>query len=698
MNNIDRKQNINNVSEVRSPHFDINYFAICQNENIIKDRKQRHIIGRNDEIYEILEILARSSKNCPLLVGDSGVGKTAIAEEIALRLIEGNVPKNLIDTKLYIFDLQMAKKSRLTPQMICQGLARMKDQAILFIDNFEKISGSEFGEAITYALEKGELQIICATTTANYQKCIQTNVALDNRLQKVYIDELSAEETKSILRLNKDKFEEVHNVNILEEAIDSAVELSGRYLGEERYPTKALGLLDEASASVMVEYLSTPLAVENALEKEKTIKQEIVVLSKDKSKFSEAKLLEKQNELKEVQEANKLLLKQTKQSDDIASEIKNIKKQIKTKEDEIIIAEEDGDIELQAILKYKDIPKLKEKLETLERRVNSNLYKNNVDKNQIAKIVERKTGINASKMFEEDKEKILGLKDQMAKRVFEQNEALELVNNVILRAKADIQDAGKPLGSFLFLGPTGVGKTEIAKTIAEQLFDSEDALIRFDMSEYQNESQVLRLIGSAPGYVGYEEGGQLTNAVKKKPYSVVLFDEVEKAHSKIFDILLQILDDGRLTDSKGTVVNFKNTIIILTSNLGAKNCSIKDAQERKNAYMDSIKEFFRPEFLNRLDEIVVFNKLSENAMFGIAKKFLDQLANRVRKKQAVLVYDDKVIEKIVKEGSDTDMGARPIRRYIQQNIETILAKHIIENDVEGKNIYLTVKDNEFIVR
>lgn len=640
------------------------------------------VIGRDKEIRLIMQILARESKNSVLLVGEPGVGKSAIMEGFANKLKTGDVPDIL---KGYSIKCELPSTSS-------------KDEKIIyFVDEihkyFDEKQGSSFADSLKPLLARSGILLVGATTADEYKNTIRKDKALDRRFQKVIVEEPNFDDTLSILRGIKNRLENHHNVVILDDALIAAVDLSTRYITDKFLPDKAIDLVDEACASLKLDMATTPDELDQLNRKINLLKMEKASLLRESNasnKVSELsnKIASLQNEYDEQKELWNLNKTNDGKIKSIEQKILDLKKEAAHTDD----VNRRGEIELIII------PKLKKDIEEL----NNLNYQNGmvVDKKNIAKIISTKYKIPMNNILSKDKSKFMNLKDNLGNRVFGQDEAVTLVSNTVKRSMADIQDDTKPLGSFLFLGPTGVGKTELAKALAEQLFETESKLIRFDMSEFSEKHEVARLTGAAPGYIGYREGGQLTEAVRKNPYSILLFDEVEKAHPDIFNVFLQILDDGRLTDSMGNVVNFKNTIIILTSNLGAECCDIQDAQARKNGYLDAVHKFFKPEFINRMDEVVVFNKLDADGVKRVIDKFIGSLSTRLEKQNIKLSVSDAAKGKIAEQGVDLKYGARPINRYIQNEIETKIADIILSDNLpEGVELNIDYSNviSDFVV-
>ena len=670
----------------------------------VKDGKIDPVIGRDEEIRRIIQILSRKSKNNPILIGEPGVGKTAIVEGLAWRIMKGDVPISLEDKRLIELDMGAliagAKyrgeyEERL--KAVLNEVEEAEGNVILFIDEIHNIVGAGKTEGSTDAanllkpmLARGELRCIGATTYDEYRQYIESDKALERRFQKVQVDEPSVEDTISILRGLKDRYETHHGVQILDEAIIAAATLSNRYITDRYLPDKAIDLIDEACASIRVEMDSLPDEIDQLDRKIMQLEIEETALKKETDTRTQERLSQIRQELENAKEEREVVYSKWDEEKRELAESKINKELLEKARLDLEQAQNEARYEEAAKLQYDTIPTLEKKIN--DRKVKSSadsLIPETVDAEMIAKIVGKWTNISVSKLMDSERNKLLSLEDTLRKRVMGQDEALKLVTEAILRSKANIQDANRPIGSFLFLGPTGVGKTEVAKALAEQLFDSESKIIRIDMSEYMEKFSTSRLIGAPPGYVGYEEGGQLTEAVRRKPYSIVLLDEVEKAHQDVFNILLQILDDGRITDSKGVVVDFKNTLIIMTSNLGSQYAFEEDETVRKEGYDNAVKSFFRPEFINRIDEVVVFNKLTDEVMIQIADKFLNQLAARLKDRNIRLIVTDAAKQLIVNEGVDPDFGARPMKRFIQRNIETKIAEAIIRDAIE-ENATITV--------
>ena len=678
----------------------------------VRNGKVDPVIGRDEEIRRVVEILSRKTKNNPVLIGEPGVGKTAIVEGLAWRIFNGDVPLSLKDKDLIELDMGSliagAKYRGEFEERLKAVLKEVKDkngQIILFIDEIHNLVGAGKTEGAMDAanllkpmLARGELKCIGATTFDEYRQYIEKDAALERRFQKVTVDEPSVEDTISILRGLKDRFEAHHGVKIKDEAIISAATLSNRYITDRFLPDKAIDLIDEACAMVRVEMDSMPAELDELIRKIRQLEIEQVSLKKEKDAKTAQRLNDLSEELENLKNQKDILYEKWAAEKKELEEAKDAREKLEKAKLAFSQAQNEGRYEEAARLQYQTIPEL-EKLVSKETQElnNSKMIKEVVNEETIAEVVSKWTHIEISKLLSTERQKLLNLDNILSQRVMGQDEALKLVSDAILRNKANIGDINRPIGSFLFLGPTGVGKTEVAKALAEQLFDDESKIVRIDMSEYMEKFSVSRLIGAPPGYVGYEEGGQLTEAVRRKPYSIVLLDEIEKAHPDVFNILLQILDDGRITDSKGVTVDFKNTIIIMTSNLGSKFAFETDPVLKKKEYDEVIKESFKPEFINRIDEIIIFNPLNRNVIKDIAGKFLGQLKNRLKDSDIELTITDKAIDSIVAEGYDETFGARPMKRHIQREIESKLARYIIANP-DSKNITVDFENNDYIIK
>jgi ATP-dependent Clp protease ATP-binding subunit ClpB len=667
----------------------------------VKDGKIDPVIGRDDEIRRVIEILSRKTKNNPVLIGEPGVGKTAIVEGLAWRIYRGDVPMGLKNKRLIELDmgsLIAGAKYRGEFEERLKGVLNEVKKAngniILFIDEIHNLVGAgktessmDAGNMLKPMLARGELKCIGATTFDEYRKYIEKDRALERRFQKIQVNEPSVEDTISILRGLKDRFESHHGVTIKDEAIIAAAKLSDRYITDRYLPDKAIDLIDEACASIRVEMDSMPEELDEMKRKIMTLEIEKTSLKEETDEKSKARLAEIDKELADLNEVYEAKTAKWKAEKAKADSAKTYKEQLEKAKLELTQAQNDADYNKASQLQYGTIPDLEKKIREAEGAEKNSMIKQVVDEDMIAQIVARWTHIDVTRLKSTERQKILHLPEALRKRVIGQDHAIELVSDAIMRSKAQIQDENRPLGSFMFLGPTGVGKTELAKALAEQLFDDEKKIIRIDMSEYMEKFSVSRLIGAPPGYVGYEEGGQLTEAVRRNPYSIVLLDEIEKAHPDVFNILLQVLDDGRITDSKGVTVDFKNTIIIMTSNLGSQYAFEHDANKRNAGYQEEVKKFFKPEFINRIDEIIVFNALDNDTLKKIADKFLNGLRTRLAERDITLEVTDAAKDRICQIGADPDFGARPMKRHIQRTIETQVAKVILENpDIQGKTI------------
>lgn len=664
----------------------------------VKKGKVDPVIGRDEEIRKIIEILARKSKNNVILLGEPGVGKTAILEGLAERIVKEDVPTSLKNKIIYELDMGAlvagAKyrgefEERL--KAVLNKIKQSEGKIILFIDEIHLIVGAgrtdgalDASNMLKPLLARGEIDCIGATTLNEYRQYIEKDRALERRFQPVMVNEPTVNDTISILRGLKSRFESFHGVKITDEALIAAATLSNRYLTSRFLPDKAIDLVDEACASIKVEIESVPSSLDDLSRKIRQLEIEKSALNKEKDDSSIKRLSSLEEELSKLKLQEEEISKKWKVEKENLKEIKDLKNQLNKANFDLETAYNQSEYEKAGELKYRLIPDLEKKLKALENnKKDDNLISEVVDEESIAKIIAKQTHIPVSKITKGDREKVLDLKNILQKRVIGQDDALTLVADAILRQRAGIKDENRPIGSFLFLGPTGVGKTEVAKTLAEALFDSESHIIRIDMSEYMEKYSVSRLIGAPPGYVGYEEGGQLTEKVRRNPYSIVLFDEIEKAHPEVFNLLLQMLDDGRLTDSQGRVVDFKNTIIIMTSNLGSED--ILAGHKEKVEYL--LHQTFKPEFLNRIDEIVYFNPLDRSSLFGIVNKMLNQLNDRLKEKYYEFIFTDRLKQWILDSAYSETYGARPIKRFIQNEVETVIARKIIAGEVDIKHTY-----------
>ena len=686
-----------------------------------RNQKLDPVIGRDAEIRNIIRILSRKTKNNPVLIGEPGVGKTAAIEGLAQRIVAGDVPEGLKEKKIFALDMGAlvagAKyrgefEERL--KAVLEEVKKSEGEIILFIDELHLIVGAgktdgamDAGNMLKPMLARGELHCIGATTLDEYRQYIEKDAALARRFQPVMVDEPTVEDTISILRGLKERYEVFHGVKITDSALVAAATLSHRYITDRFLPDKAIDLVDEACALIKTELDSMPTELDEQRRKIMQLEIEESALKKETDNLSKERLADLQKELAEMRDTFNTQKAQWDNEKHSVEKLQKLREQIEDINKQIQKAKQNYDLEKAAELQYGELPKLQQQLEIEEKQVKESdrsLVHEAVTDDEIARIISRWTGIPVTKLTEGERTKLLGLEDELHKRVIGQDEGVRLVTDAILRSKAGIKDPTKPIGSFLFLGPTGVGKTELAKTLAATLFDDEQNMVRIDMSEYMEKYSVSRLIGAPPGYVGYEEGGQLTEAVRRKPYSVVLFDEIEKAHPDVFNVLLQVLDDGRITDSQGRTVDFKNTILIMTSNIGSpyllegidENGEIKpEAQEQ---VMNDLRGHFRPEFLNRLDEIILFKPLTKDNIGGIVDLMVKELSDRLADQELSLELTDAVRTQVIENGYDPVYGARPLKRYLQNYVETLAAKKILSGDVHaGDTLVLDVKDGEFVI-
>ena len=678
---------------------------ICEE---VKKGKIDPVIGRDEEIRKIIEILARKTKNNVILLGEPGVGKTAILEGLAERIVKDDVPTILKDKTIYELDMGAlvagAKYRGEFEERLKAVLNKIKDsdgKIILFIDEIHLIVGAgrtdgalDASNMLKPLLARGEIDCIGATTLKEYREYIEKDRALERRFQPVMINEPTVEDTITILRGLKNRFESFHGVKITDDALIAAASLSNRYLTSRFLPDKAIDLVDEACASIKVELASMPSELDELERKIRQLQIEKAALKKETDEASKKRLADLEKELSSLLEKDKTLTAEWKAEKEDINRVKTIKEKLEKARFDLEVALSHSQYEKAGELQYKTIPELEKQLQQNDNQNHEGkLLSEVVNEEQIARIISRMTNIPLSKIEKGDREKVLDLKNTLARRVIGQDEAISLVSDAILRQRAGIKDSNRPIGSFLFLGPTGVGKTEVARALAESLFDSESHIIRIDMSEYMEKYSTSRLIGAPPGYVGYEEGGQLTEKVRRNPYSIVLFDEIEKAHPEVFNLLLQILDDGRLTDSQGRVVDFKNTIIIMTSNLGSEYL-LNNEREKVDALLH---QTFKPEFLNRIDEIVYFSPLSKETQSKIVEKMLNILNNRLKENYYSFSFSDALKAYILESAYSPIYGARPTKRFIQNKVETVIANKIIAQEVDTKHKYLVDYLNDEVV-
>ncbi|HIV17142.1 MAG TPA: ATP-dependent chaperone ClpB [Candidatus Alectryocaccobium stercorigallinarum] len=683
-----------------------------------RDHKLDPVIGRDAEIRNVIRILSRKTKNNPVLIGEPGVGKTAVVEGLAQRIVKGDVPEALKDKTIFSLDMGAlvagAKyrgefEERL--KAVLEEVKKSDGRIILFIDELHLIVGAgktdgamDAGNMLKPMLARGELHCIGATTLDEYRKYIEKDAALERRFQPVQVDEPTVEDTISILRGLKERYEVFHGVKITDGALVAAATLSDRYISDRFLPDKAIDLVDEACALIKTELDSMPTELDEMNRKIMQMEIEEAALKKETDRLSAERLETLQKELAELKDKFNSAKAQWENEKNAVDRLSKLSEQIEEVNSQIQIAQQKYDLNKAAELQYGELPRLQKELEEEEKKVKAkdmSLVHESVEEDEIAAIVSRWTGIPVTKLTEGEREKVLSLESQLHKRVIGQDEAVTKVSDSIIRSKAGIKDPSKPIGSFLFLGPTGVGKTELAKTLAQSLFDDENNMVRIDMSEYMEKFSVSRLIGAPPGYVGYEEGGQLTEAVRRKPYSVVLFDEIEKAHADVFNVLLQVLDDGRITDSQGRTVDFKNTILIMTSNLGSQYLldGIKEdgeiSEEAQKMVQAELRAHFRPEFLNRLDEIIMFKPLTKENIANIVELLVNDMNKRLSDRDLKIVLTDEAKDMIIDGGYEPQFGARPLRRYLQKTVETLSAKLILSGDVdEGDTIRITAENGQ----
>ena len=677
------------------------------------------IIGRDQEIRRAIQILSRRNKNNPILIGEPGVGKTAIAEGIAQRILKGDVPENLKDKTIFSLDLGAlvagAKyrgefEERL--KAVLEEIENSEGRIILFIDEVHNIVGAgktegsmDAGNLLKPMLARGEVKVIGATTIDEYRKYIEKDAALERRFQPVMVNEPTIEDTISILRGLKEKFEIFHGIRITDNAIVTAATMSDRYINDRFLPDKAIDLIDEAAAKVKTEINSMPVELDEITRRLMQLEIEKVALSKETDKASKERLTTLEKEIADLKDEEKELKSQWEREKQEAGKVAKINEEIEKIKLQIEEAQRKNDYNKLAELQYGKLPELEKQKEVEEEKAKDNssvankLLKQEIDSEEIAEVVGKWTGIPVAKLLQGEREKILHLAEHMKKRVIGQDDAIKTISDTIIRSRAGLKDPNRPIGSFIFLGPTGVGKTYLTKTLAFNLFDDEDNIVRIDMSEYMDKFSVTRLIGAPPGYVGYEEGGQLTEAVRRKPYSVILFDEIEKAHPDVFNVLLQLLDDGRLTDGKGKIVDFKNTIVIMTSNIGSE-IILNDpmvSEPTKEAVLDEMKHRFKPEFLNRIDDIIVFKALGKESVKNIVNLILEGINERLKEQYIKVEFTDKALDYIVDEAYDPAYGARPLKRFVQKDIETNLSKMILGGEVPENSVVKVDSDGKDLI-
>ena len=674
-----------------------------------KANKVDPVIGRDDEIRSLTRILSRKSKNNPVLIGEAGVGKTAIVEGLAQRIIKGDVPDSLKNKTIWELDMGSliagAKYRGEFEERLKNVLNKVKEsdgKIILFIDEIHMIVGAgaegalDAGNMLKPMLARGEIHCIGATTLNEYRKYIEKDSALERRFQTVMVKEPTVQDTITILRGLKSRFEVFHGVNIKDNALVAAATLADRYITNRFLPDKAIDLVDEACATIKVQMESVPSSLDNLNREIMQLEIEKEALKKEKDDISKNRIIEIDNKLSSLKQDADKLRSEWENEKNINIKISTKKNEIEKATHELMLAENSYDLEKAARLRHGTLPELNKELEELNKINANNILSDTVTDESIAEIISKWTKVPVSKLMNGEREKLLNLEENMKKRVKGQDEAIHLVSEAIKRARAGIKDPNRPIGSFIFLGPTGVGKTELARTLAYELFDDERHMIRIDMSEYMESFNVSRLVGAPPGYVGYDEGGQLTEAVRRNPYSIVLFDEIEKAHKDVFNILLQILDDGRITDSQGRTVDFKNTIIIMTSNLGSEHILGNDGTSK--VYED-LKRTFKPEFLNRIDEIIMFKPLSKDVVYSILDNIINNIQLRLSDKRIKINLTDECKKHIVDNSYDSEYGARPIKRYVSRNIESLIANNIIEGNIKyNTTVTIDVKDDNYYIK
>ena len=670
----------------------------------VKDGKVDPVIGRDEEIREITRILSRKTKNNPVLIGEPGVGKTAIVEGLASRIVKGDVPDSLKNKTIWELDMGAliagAKyKGEFEERLkaVIKKVTESNGDIIMFIDEIHMIVGSGEGTVDTSnmlkpSLARGEIKLIGATTLNEYRKYIEKDGALERRFQKVQVKEPTVLDTITILRGLKPRFEVYHGVNIKDKALIAAATYSDRYITDRFLPDKAIDLIDEACATIKVQMDSVPTDLDELTRKIMMKKIELEAIKKEKDEISKNRANTLKEEISKLKEKESVLRKNWEEEKNINEKIKAKKSEIEKTKFNLETAENNYDLETAAKLRHGTLPKLEKELEELRRIDSSKILSDTVDEEGVAAVISKMTNIPVTKLVGGEKEKLINLENNMKKRVMGQDNALKLVSDAIIRARSGIKDPNRPIGSFIFLGPTGVGKTEVAKTLAYELFDDERHMVRIDMSEYMEAHTVSRLVGAPPGYVGYDEGGQLTEAVRRNPYSIVLFDEIEKAHKDVLNILLQILDDGRITDSQGRTVDFKNTIIIMTSNLGSEYI-LENKENSEELVNQELKHYFKPEFLNRIDEIIIFNSLSKDVVYNVLDKIIKDIEKRLSDKRIKINLTDKAKKFIIDESYDENFGARPIKRFVSRNLETLISKAIINDEVKY-NSTIIVDEND----
>ena len=676
----------------------------------VLDNKVDPVIGRDEEIRNIIRILSRKSKNNPVLIGEPGVGKTAIVEGLAQRIIKGDVPSSLKNKTVWELDLGSlvagAKYRGEFEERLKAVLKEIKDSdgnIIMFIDEIHMIVGAggdgamDVSNMLKPMLARGEIHVIGATTLNEYRKYIEKDGALERRFQKVLVSEPTVEDTITILRGLKERFEIFHGVTIKDSALVSAATLSDRYITDRFLPDKAIDLVDEACATIKMQLESMPVELDELTRKIMSLEIEKQALKKEKDEISKNRISEIDEKLVDLKAKEADLHQKWDKEKEAKNEINKKKEELERARFDLAQAENNYDLEKSAMLRHGKIPELEQELKVLQEQNQNNILSDVVDEESIAEIISRWTHIPVSKLVSSEKDKLLHLFDRLKTRVIGQDNALKLVSDAIIRARSGIKDPNRPIGSFIFLGPTGVGKTEVAKSLAYELFDDERHMIRIDCSEYMESFNVSRLVGAPPGYVGYDEGGELTEAVRRNPYSIVLFDEIEKAHKDVFNILLQILDDGRLTDSQGRVVDFKNTIIIMTSNLGSEY--ILDNEKNANELvMNELKNTFRPELINRIDEIIIFNSLKKDVIGDIVDKIMKEVNDRLKTSYIHVEITNEVKEKIINEAYDPRYGARPIKRYITKNIENLIAHKVIDGNLKvGDTLVVSLDNDNYVI-